>query len=168
MEVVNMAGIANSIDRRGVLRVTAGSAAAMMLPGMSFGAGAKNEVKRPNILWVSCEDTSPDLGCYGDKYAVTPNIDKLAAQGVRYENCFTHAGVCAPSRSGLITGMYPTSIGTHQMRCSGVPPANVKCFPEYLRAEGYYCTNNSKTDYQFDPPFPAWDESTAKAPWRNP
>jgi uncharacterized sulfatase len=165
MEVVNMAGFGNTIDRRGFLRVTAG--AAMMLPGLSFGAGAKNEVKRPNILWVSCEDTSPDLGCYGDKYAVTPNIDKLAAQGVRYENCFTHAGVCAPSRSGLITGMYPTTIGTHQMRCSGVPPANVKCFPEYLRAEGYYCTNDSKTDYQFDPPFTAWDESSGKAHWRN-
>ena len=162
-----MAGFESSMDRRGFLRVTAGAGAAMMLPGISFGAGAKNEVGRPNILWVSCEDTSPDLGCYGDKYAVTPNIDKLAAQGVRYENCFTHAGVCAPSRSGLITGMYPTSIGTHQMRCSGVPPANVKCFPEYLRAEGYYCTNNSKTDYQFDPPFTAWDESSGKAHWRN-
>ena len=78
-----MAGTESGIDRRGFLRVTAGAGAAMMLPEISFGAGAKNEVERPNILWVSCEDTSPDLGCYGDKYAVTPNIDKLAAQGVR-------------------------------------------------------------------------------------
>ncbi|MBI4580103.1 MAG: sulfatase-like hydrolase/transferase, partial [Planctomycetes bacterium] len=95
---------------------------------------------RPNILWISCEDTSPDLGCYGDTYARTPNLDALAAQGVRYTNAFTVAGVCAPSRSAIITSMYPTTIGTLHMRCQGVPPPFVKCFPEYLRAAGYYCT----------------------------
>jgi N-sulfoglucosamine sulfohydrolase len=123
--------------------------------------------ERPNILWISVEDMSPDLGCYGDRYAITPNIDRLAAQGVRYTRCFTHAGVCAPSRSGIITGMYPTTIGTHHMRCKGVPPANVKCFTEYLRAAGYYCTNQSKTDYNFDAPLTAWDENGAKSHWRN-
>jgi uncharacterized sulfatase len=122
---------------------------------------------RPNILWISVEDMSPDLGCYGDRYAITPNIDRLASQGVRYTRCFTHAGVCAPSRSGIITGMYPTTIGTHHMRCKGVPAAYVKCFTEYLRAAGYYCTNNSKTDYNFDAPLTAWDENGPKAHWRN-
>lgn len=121
----------------------------------------------PNILWISLEDISPDLGCYGDKYAVTPHIDKLAAEGVRFTRAFTHAGVCAPSRSGIITGMYPTTIGTQYMRCKGVPPAHVKCFTEYLRAAGYYCTNDSKTDYNFDPPLTAWDESRPGAHWRN-
>lgn len=133
----------------------------------SFVVPSLSAVERPNILWVSIEDTSPDLGCYGDKYAVTPNIDRLASQGCRYTNCFTHAGVCAPSRSGLITGMYPTTMGTQFMRCKGVPPAYVKCFPEYLRAAGYYCTNDSKTDYNFDPPATAWDESRNGAHWRN-
>lgn len=123
-------------------------------------------VPRPNILWITCEDTSPDLGCYGDAYAVTPNLDKLASAGARFTHCFTHAGVCAPSRSGIITGMYPTSIGTHHMRCKGVPPSYVKCFTEYLRAAGYYCTNNVKTDYQFDAPLTAWDESSNQAHWR--
>jgi uncharacterized sulfatase len=123
--------------------------------------------EKPNILWVSIEDTSPKLGCYGDKYAVTPNLDKLAAEGCRYTRCFTHAGVCAPSRSGIITGMYPTSMGTQFMRCKGVPPAYVKCFTEYLRGAGYYCTNNSKTDYNFDPPPTAWDESRGGVTWRN-
>jgi uncharacterized sulfatase len=123
--------------------------------------------EKPNILWISIEDTSPKLGCYGDKYAVTPNLDKLASEGCRYTHCFTHAGVCAPSRSGIITGMYPTSMGTQFMRCKGVPPAYVKCFTEYLRAAGYYCTNNSKTDYNFDPPLTAWDESRGGVTWRN-
>src|SRR5262245_65688327 len=123
--------------------------------------------ERPNVLWVSIEDTSPDLGCYGDKYAVTPNLDRLASQGCRYTNCFTHAGVCAPSRSGIITGMYPTTMGTQFMRCKGVPPAYVKCFTEYLRAAGYYCTNDNKTDYNFAAPLTAWDENRRGAHWRN-
>jgi N-sulfoglucosamine sulfohydrolase len=130
-------------------------------------AAGTQAAERPNILWISLEDTSPDLGCYGDKYAVTPNIDRLASQGCRYTQVFTHAGVCAPSRSGIITGMYPTSIGTQYMRCKGVPPAYVKCFPEYLRAAGYYCTNDSKTDYNFDAPLTAWDDSRKGAHWRN-
>jgi len=123
--------------------------------------------ERPNVLWISIEDTSPDLGCYGDKYAVTPNLDRLASQGCRYTNCFTHAGVCAPSRSGIITGMYPTSMGTQFMRCRGVPPTGVKCFTEYLRSAGYYCTNDNKTDYNFEPPLTAWDDSRRGAHWRN-
>ena len=161
-----MAGCVNNMDRRRFLRISTGSAAAMLLSGIRLKAEATKKQK-PNILWISCEDTSPDLGCYGDSYAVTPNIDKLAAEGVRYINVYTHAGVCAPSRSGIITGMYPTTIGTQYMRCQGVPPPEVKCFSEYLRAAGYYCTNNVKTDYQFDPPVTAWDECSQKAHWRN-
>ncbi|HEX5105036.1 MAG TPA: sulfatase, partial [Pirellulaceae bacterium] len=123
--------------------------------------------ERPNILWISLEDISPNLGCYGDEYAVTPNIDRLAAEGCRYTQAFSHAGVCAPTRSGIITGMYPTSIGTHYMRCKGVPPSHVKCFTEYLRSRGYYCTNDNKTDYNFDSPLTAWDDNRKGAHWRN-
>ena len=128
---------------------------------------------RPNILWISTEDISPDLGCYGDSYAFTPNLDRLAAQGVRYRNAFAVAPVCAPSRSAIITGMYPTTIGSMHMRSKAVPPAGVKAFTEYLRAAGYYCTNNSKTDYNFEappahsPPDTVWDESSNTAHWRN-
>jgi len=128
----------------------------------------KEEVDRPNIVWITCEDMSPNMGCYGDSYAETPNLDRLAARGVRYTHAFTHAGVCAPSRSGLITGMYPTSLGSHHMRCSTTLPDFVKCFPEYLREAGYYCTNQSKTDYNFPVPAGAWDVSQGgKAHWRN-
>ena len=114
---------------------------------------------RPNILWISCEDISPSLGCYGDEYSTSPNIDGLAAQGVVFRRCFSHAGVCAVARSGLITGVYPVSIGSQHMRSRIVPPPNVRCFTEYLRAAGYYCTNRSKTDYNFEPPLTAWDKS---------
>lgn len=140
-----------------------------------------NRTERPNILWISLEDTTPRFGCYGDPIARTPNIDRLAAGGCRFPNAFSTAGVCAPSRSAIITGMYQTSIGTHHMRTahtnrntpemptpySAVPPPHVKTFTEYLRAAGYYCTNNSKTDYQFTPPITAWDENSNQGHWRN-
>lgn len=134
---------------------------------LAFTCAASAAESRPNILWISLEDISPDLGCYGDAQAITPNIDAFAKQGARFTRAFTHAGVCAPSRSGLITGMHPTTIGTHFMRCKGVPPAHVKCFTEYLRAAGYYCTNDSKTDYNFDAPVTAWDDNRGGAHWRN-
>lgn len=122
---------------------------------------------RPNIVWLSCEDMSPNLGCYGDPVAKTPNIDKLAARGIRFTNACSVAGVCAPSRSSIITGIYPSSLGTHLMRCQASLPDFVKTFPTYLRQAGYYCTNNQKTDYQFKPPAGTWDESNNKAHWRN-
>ncbi len=136
---------------------------------------------RPNILWISFEDCNPSYGCYGDPVARTPNLDRLAAEGCRWTNAYSTAGVCAPARSAVITGMYPISIGTHHMRTahtnpytpelptpySAVIPHYAKCFSEYLRAAGYYCTNNVKTDYQFDPPLTAWDELSTEAHWRH-
>lgn len=134
-----------------------------------------------NFLWISIEDTSPRFGCYGDTVARTPNIDRLAEGGCRFPNAFSTAGVCAPSRSAIITGMYQTSIGTHHMRTthtnanspelptpySAVIPHYVKPFTQYLRAAGYFCTNNLKTDYQFTPPITAWDQLGDHGHWRN-
>ena len=109
-----------------------------------------------NFLWISFEDTNPLYGCYGDSIARTPNIDSLAREGCLWTNAFSTAGVCAPARSSIITGMYPISIGTHHMRTghtntftpemptpySAVIPHYVRCFTEYLRTAGYYCSNN--------------------------
>ena len=127
----------------------------------------------PNILWFSVHDINPDLGCYagvwpGAEYARTPNLDRLAADGARYDNAFAVAPVCAPSRSAIVTGMYPTAIGTMHMRSRAVPPPEVRCFPEYLRAAGYYCTNNFFTDYQFQTPVTVWDDNGPQAHWRRP
>jgi len=138
---------------------------------------------RPNIIWISTEDLSPRLGCYGDKVAQSPNIDKLASEGVRFTNVYTTAAICAPCRAGIITGMYQTSIGCMHMRTTSyrrsvenpveftaVPPHYVKAFTEYLRVAGYYCTNNEKTDYQFSKdPVPAsiWDECGKSAHYKN-
>jgi N-sulfoglucosamine sulfohydrolase len=138
--------------------------------------------KRPNILWISCEDMSPRLGCYGDSTVPTPNIDRLARESIRFTNAFCTAGVCAPSRNAIITGMYQTSTGGHNMRTlvntypekTGLPvqysvvmPPQVRAFPEYLRAADYYTTNNDKTDYQFETPPTVWDAVSNTAHWRN-
>lgn len=144
--------------------------------------------QQPNILWLSVEDMSPWIGAYGDSTVPTPNLDRLASEGVVYDNAFATSPVCAPARSSLITGMFCTRIGTMQMRngkpskaaaakdpeaykdipgYEGLPPAFVRCFPEHLRAADYYCTNNAKKDYQFKEPVTVWDESGRKAHWKN-
>ena len=161
--------------RREFLKRAAGGAVASLAASRILFAQTETSTmpagaKRPNILWISCEDMSPNLGCWGDAYATTPNLDRLAAEGVRFTQAFTVAAVCAPSRSGIITGMYPTTIGSHHMRTGNkkyecVPPPYVKCFTEYLRAAGYYCTNDAKTDYQFASPRTAWDECRKGARW---
>ena len=121
--------------------------------------------EKPNILWITCEDTSPYLGCYGDPYAITPNIDKLAAEGILYTKAFATAPVCAPARSCLITGVYATSLGTQHLRSEVKLPDQIRCFPQYLREAGYYCSNNFKKDYNFVD-VGAWDESSQDAHWR--
>lgn len=151
--------------------------------------GQNTKIKPPNIIWISVEDMGPVLSIYGNEALNTPNIDRLAKEGVKYTNAYATVGVCAPSRFSIITGMYPTRLGAHNMRTgdhnnfkwpedvkfrqdkgvidkSGVnipdyevvTPSYVKPFTEYLRAEGYYCVNDNKCDYQFNAPFTAWDD----------
>lgn len=124
------------------------------------------QADKPNILWITVEDMSPQLGCYGDSFVHTPHLDRLAGESIRYTNAIATAPVCAPARSTLITGMYQTSIGTHHMRNKARLPEQVHCFTEYLRNAGYYCSNNVKEDYQFDTPESAWNESSKEAHWR--
>ena len=126
--------------------------------------GPLSGAERPNILWIVLEDLSPELGCYGDPYAITPHMDRLAADGVLYTRAFSNGGACAPARSTLITGMYPPGLGTHHMRSEGLPPAFVKGFPEYLRQAGYYTSNHAKQDYNWIAPAATWD--TNDADWR--
>jgi N-sulfoglucosamine sulfohydrolase len=107
-----------------------------------------SQPKRPNFIWIVLDDVSPDLGCYGDSQAITPNLDRLAREGARFTNAFTHAPVCAPSRSGLVTGRYPTTIGSHHMRSKLINPPEV--FTKYLRDAGYYVAWPGKVDWNFD------------------
>jgi len=128
---------------------------------------SRAEETPPNILWITCEDISAHLGCFGDPHAITPNLDKFASEGAVYENTYSVSGVCAPTRSCIISGMYPTTIGSQHMRSTAVLSEPVKCFTRYLREAGYYCSNNVKTDYNFKYSKAAWDESSRKAHWRN-
>ena len=142
--------------------------------------------KRPNIVWIVCEDMSPEhLESYGGTGGKTPHLNALAAESLQYQNAFSTAGVCAPSRAALITGAYQSSIGAMHMRTTGmsanaldayppgfksysvVLPEGMRTYPEYLRLNGYYTSNNSKEDYQFQSPVTMWNESGNKAHWRN-
>ncbi|MDZ4848124.1 MAG: sulfatase-like hydrolase/transferase [Pirellulaceae bacterium] len=126
---------------------------------------------RPNILWITAEDMSPHLGCYGDPNAITPHLDALARESIRYDNAFATAPVCSPSRSCLITGVFATSLGTQRLRSQFPIPKSHLPFTSGLRANGWYCTNNVKTDYniQNEEAFvkAAWDENSSTANWRS-
>jgi len=150
---------------------------------------------RYNFLFITNEDISPYLSFYGDSTAYTPNLDKLAKSSLIFDNAFTPVGVCSPSRSCIATGMFPISIGTHNMRTgqdytgwgnrkyediglsdpagnkviqySVVVPPEVKVFTQFLREVGYYCTNRFKTDMQFATPMTAFDENSPTAHYKN-
>jgi arylsulfatase A-like enzyme len=130
-------------------------------------SGALAAGSRPNILWITSEDNGPFLGCFGDKYARTPNLDRLAAQGTAYDNAYTAFPVCAPTRSTLIMGVWANSAGTGHMRSMVPLSPRIRMFPELLRKAGYYCTNNYKEDYNTETPAGVWDESSRKATYRN-
>ena len=126
-----------------------------------------SNLKPPNIVWLVAEDISPVLGCYGDPLAKTPNIDKIASMGIRFNKAFATAPICAPSRSTLMSGLYATSLGTQHLRCEIPFPDQLKTLPEHLSAAGYFTSNRNKTDYNFDPDG-RWEHwSGSYAPWRH-
>ena len=149
--------------------------------------GCQNNTERkPNIVWLVAEDQSQYFfPFYGDNSVNLPNISELLKNGTVFEDMNSSYPVCAPARSAIITGMYPNSIGTGNMRALkgdtkkrsekeaslGVPyyssklAENIKPFTQILRENGYYCTNNSKRDYNFNLRDEAWDESSNKASW---
>ena len=114
---------------------------AALAPGTPAAAGPD----RPNILWLVAEDFGPHLGCYGTEQVWTPNLDGLAAEGVRYTRAFTTNPVCSPSRSAFMTGMYQTTIGAHNHRShrdDGYKlPAGVRVLTDWMRDAGYFTAN---------------------------
>ncbi len=125
--------------------------------------------EKPNILWIVSEDNSSHwLGCYGNDQAKTPRIDALAKEGALFEHAYSNAPVCAVARATILTGVYSPTMGTQHMRSRHPIPARYKPNVSYLRAAGYYCTNNAKTDYNFDGKDNSyWDESSNKAHYKN-
>jgi arylsulfatase A-like enzyme len=124
---------------------------------------------RPNILWVVTEDNASHwLGCYGNKEAKTPNLDALAARSHRFTAAYSNAPVCAVARATILMGRYSPSMGTQHMRSRHAIPAKLKTYVHHLRKAGYYCTNASKTDYNFEGNDKShWDECSGKAHYKN-
>lgn len=142
-------------------------AAAHGAMGADGAAGADGAKQPPNILWITSEDNGPQLGAYGDRYADTPHLDQFAARSLLYRTCWSNAPVCAPARTTIISGMYPTSTGGEHMRSMARLPDWMAMYPAVLREAGYWCTNNSKEDYNLQQPRDLWHQSSAQAHWRN-
>jgi len=133
----------------------------------SLAGGVSLAADKPNILWLTSEDHGPEMGCYGDTLARTPNVDGLAAKGMLFKRAWSVAPVCAPARSVIISGLYTSSSGGQHMRSMVPVPATVKLYPEYLREAGYYCTNNNKEDYNVEKPNKLWNASSKSAHWQD-
>jgi N-sulfoglucosamine sulfohydrolase len=137
--------------------------------GLISGCQEPRPAELPNILWITSEDNSPFAGCYGDTFATTPNMDKLAADGFLYTHAFANAPVCAPARNTILTGVYASSGGHSHMRSQYPKSDLVQPYPVYLREAGYYCTNNVKEDYNLPghQTKGIWDESSRTAHYKN-
>ncbi|MBS1846278.1 MAG: sulfatase [Actinobacteria bacterium] len=160
------------MDRRELLkggaRTVAAATALSAMSSITAEAQATGSKVKPNFVWYISEDNNPYIGAYGDPLAHTPNIDKLASEGILYETCYSASPVCAPSRFTLLTGKYAETCGPAQnMRAIGKMPSWIKGFPEYLRDAGYWTVNNWKRDYNVEVDLAAiWDESSIYAHWR--
>jgi uncharacterized sulfatase len=137
------------------------------LLALASAATAAPAASLPNILWVTSEDHGPEMGCYGDALARTPNIDALAAQGMIFRQAWSNHPVCAPARTAIISGLYAQSSGGIHMRSHVAMPRGAKMYPQFLREAGYYTTNNNKEDYNLEKPAGTWDESSTQAHWKN-
>jgi len=154
-----------SITTKSVITLTAVSTAYF-----STGCREKPPEELPNILWITSEDNSPYfVSCYGNSFATTPNIDELASEGFMYTHAYATHAVSSPTRNSIITGAFANSNGNIPMRSDYSTSEFVHTYPEYLRQAGYYCTNNSKTDYNTRSidPNAIWDESSNTAHYKN-
>ncbi|MFC1540013.1 sulfatase [Gemmatimonadota bacterium] len=146
--------MSRSIRRRTFIKTVGGASAAALLPELLTGCQTGRK-RRPNILWIAVEDISPLLSCYGYAANPTPNLDRLAENGVRFSNTFMPAPVCSPCRSAMITGMMQTTSGLHNHHSSRSEetaihlPDGVSTLPELFRAAGYFTFNHGKDDYNF-------------------
>ncbi|MFO0909030.1 MAG: sulfatase-like hydrolase/transferase [Isosphaeraceae bacterium] len=139
-----------------------------LLLASAAGLSAEDPVDRPNIVWIVVDDMSAHFSCYGETLIQTPNVDRLAREGVQFTKAFTTAPVCSPCRSALITGCYQTTIGAHHHRSGRGDikiqlPKGVVPVPALFQQAGYYTCiggplvrgkNLGKTDYNFE-----WDPS---------
>ncbi|MEX2577734.1 MAG: sulfatase-like hydrolase/transferase [Verrucomicrobiales bacterium] len=133
----------------------------------TFLLGTLGAADRPHILWLTSEDHGPEMGAYGDENARTPNVDALAERGMIFHRAWSTAPVCAPARTAIIAGLYPSRSGGLHMRSMVPLPDEIRLYPEYLREAGYYCTNAGKEDFNVRKPDDLWDESSGKAHWKN-
>lgn len=125
--------------------------------------------EQPNILWITSEDNASQwMGCYGNEQAKTPRIDALAKEGNLFRHAYSNAPVCAVARSTILNGAYAVTQGTQHMRSRHPIPERFQSYVSHLRKQGYYCTNRSKTDFNFKGNDQAiWDECGGKAHYRN-
>ncbi len=142
-------------SRRDFLKWSAAGAAASMFPACRFVEGNK----RPNVLFIAVDDLRPELGCYGNSFVKTPNIDRLAQQGMTFTRAYCQSAVCNPSRASLLTGLRPDTIGVWDLQArfrDNVPDAVT--LPQYFKHNGYHSAGIGKIYHNTIPDPQSWSE----------
>ena len=115
-------------------------------------------IKRPNIIFIAVDDLRPELHCYGVNHVKSPNIDRLAADGIKFTQAYCQSAVCNPSRASLLTGMRPETTGVLDLNTNlrSVAP-NVVTLPQYFKNNGYYCMAIGKIFHNIFPDTLSWN-----------
>jgi len=142
------------MDRRSFFRTTGGALAA----GSFLGCKEWGAAEHPNVLFLPVDDLRTELGCYGARHVVSPNIDRLAASGIRFHQAYCQSAVCNPSRASLLTGLRPDTIRVWDLGTDlrEVSP-NVVTLPQLFREEGYRTASVGKIYHNIFPDEPSWD-----------
>lgn len=137
--------------------------------GISLALNLFADTDRPNILWLTFEDTSAyEFACYGNPHTQTPTMDRLAADGIQFMQASSNAPQCSPVRSTIISGQYSKTFGSDWHRQRQKVPSEIYYFPKLLRDGGYFCTNNTKQDYNsMKTPEWVWDVATPGASYNH-
>lgn len=148
----------DSINRRGFLGICGTSALAGLLTGCNIAPQRMNK-ERPNVLFIAVDDLRPELGCYGQSYVISPNIDRLARDGMTFNHAYCQSAVCNPSRASLMTGLRPDTIKVWDLHTDfrdNVP--NVVTLPQRFKQHGYHAVAIGKIYHNIIPDPKSWSE----------
>ena len=155
-------------NRRDVLHSLTGLAALPLLPRAATSATGSRESKRPNILFIMSDDHAAHaLSCYGSRINSTPNLDRIANEGMRFDNCFCTNSICAPSRAVILTGKYSHLNGVvdNRLHFDGTQ----QTLPKLMKQAGYQTAMVGKWHLGSDPTgFDYWNVLPGQGDYQNP
>ncbi|TKJ36319.1 MAG: iduronate sulfatase [Planctomycetes bacterium B3_Pla] len=141
-----------------------GVALSALHPAVSFGGERSGARRKKNVLFIAVDDLRPQLGCYGVKEIISPNIDRLAARGLLFERTYCQQSVCGPTRASLLSGLRPDSSKIHNNNTpvrKAIP--HITTLPEHFKNNGYETLSIGKIYHHPDDDRQGWSAKPYRA-----